>query len=311
MKAETKGYVARILSQPKLLLAATVFFVLLTIGIDQELKRWASGLLFPVDYGFIRVFAFGNRGVFGGYLADLDPWIVRIFFSVLFGFLALGITLVIYFLREKDAPLLKSGLVVYVSGIFGNVWDRMVTGTVVDYAEIRLPLLSGMAYNFADLVVFLGAVLIAVAIFREAGALWYAKNQRQGYWVEPEFQTSFAFLLGLVGFAHFLVIAVYSFVFLKVYVGGASVATSALTPDRLIRDYLFGLGVIEGAALALTVAGSVVFSHRLVGPLLAFAQFVERRKKAGGGTSLVPFRARRADYFKKILESIADRLQSE
>jgi uncharacterized membrane protein len=166
-----------------------------------------------------------------------------------------------------------------------------------------------MAFNLADAVVLVGAIFIAVAIFREADALWYARNQRQGSWIEPGFQRGFGVSLVLLGFAHFFVIALYSFVFLKVYVAGA--AANPLGPDRVIRDYLFGLCVIEGAALALTFAGSVLFSHRLIGPLLAFAQFVERRKKAGISSPLPPFRVRKSDYFKSILETIADRLENE
>jgi signal peptidase II len=301
-----KNRTSWLFSQPKLLLALTALFVWVTVAFDQMMKGWASDLIAPVDFLCFRFFPYGNSGVFGGYLAELDPWVIRIFFSVLAGFLALGIALLLYFLRPKNAPILKAGLVVYVAGIFGNVWDRMTTGTIVDYAVIRLPGLSGMAFNFADAVVFVGALLIAVAIFREANVLWYAKDQRQGYWVSPGFQTGFALALALLAFAHFCVIALYSFVYLKVYV--ASGATNPLGPERIIHDYLGGLAVIEGAALVLTVAGSVVFSHRLVGPLLAFGQFVDRRKRAAPDAPVARFRAREADYFKDILEGIADRL---
>lgn len=299
----------RFLAQPKYLLALIAVFVAVTIGVDQSLKSWASTLLFPVDILFFRFYAFGNNGIFGGYLADLDPRIIRIFFSVLFGFLALGVALGMVFLRRKETPILKTGLVVYVAGIFGNVWDRMSTGTVIDYAVVNLPGLSGMAFNFADAVVFTGAVLIAVAVFREADALWFAGDKRQGYWVEPNFQRGFAVSVVLLGFAHFFVIAVYSYVFLKVYVGGGG--ATPFGPDRVIRDYLIGLAIIEGAAMILTFAGSVFFSHRLVGPLMAFGQFVERRKRAGISSPLPPFRARRSDYFKEILEGIAERLENE
>lgn len=300
----------RLFDDPKVLLGAIALFVCLTVAADQGLKAWAMGLAFPIESRFVRFFPVGNRGVFGGYLADLDPWIVRIFFSVLFGFLVCGAVLVATILRHKRAPILKAGLVVYFSGVFGNVWDRMTTGKVVDYATIRVPGLSGMAFNFADGVVLGGAILIAVAIFREADALWYAKDQREGYWVEPRFQRAFASLLLILGFAQFAVIALYSFVFLKVYVAGAP-AAAPLSPDRVVRDYLFGLCVLEGAALALTFAGSVLFSHRMVGPLIAFEQFVARRKRAGLSAPLPPFRVRRSDYFKDLLESIAERLENE
>jgi len=305
-----KKTISRLLSRPNLTIAATATFVFVTILTDQALKGWASSLQAPTDFLFFRFFPYGNAGVVGGYLSGLDPWVIRIFFSVLFGFLALGVALSLYFLNHKKTPILKVGLIVYVSGVFGNVWDRMTTGEVVDYAILQIPGFSGLAFNFADLIVLAGAILIATAIFREADELWFAREKRQGYWVEPAFQKSFAFSLVLMGFAQFFVIALYSFVFLKVYVGAGAV-NDGITPDRVIRDYLIGLTVIEIAALALIFAGSVLFSHRLVGPLMAFAQFVERRKRAGISSPLPPFRVRRSDYFREILEGIAERLEND
>lgn len=296
----------RIFSKPNLLIALTAIFVVLTIGIDHELKAWAAGLTAPLELLCFRFFPVLNPGVFGGYLSDLDPWIIRIFFSVLFGFLALGIALGLYFISHKNTPILKVGLVIYVAGVFGNVWDRILTGTVVDYLSFRVPRLSGMAFNFADFVVFAGAVLIAISIFREGDELWFSKNMRLGYWVSPTFQRGFAFSLVLLGFAHFLVIALYSFVFLKVYVGMGEVSQ-----DRVIQNYLVGLSVIEGAALILTFAGSVLFSHRLVGPLIAFGQFVERRRTRTAISPTPTFRMRRSDYFRDVLEAIAKDLDRD
>lgn len=294
-------------ANPKSLILATALVVVWTIFVDQALKGWAVGLETPLELAGIRFSPFENPGVFGGYLADLDPWIVRIFFSVLFAFLAAGVALVLYLLRHRDTPLLKTGLIFYVAGVFGNVWDRMSTGAVVDYAQIHLPLLNEMAFNFADAVVFLGAVGIAIALFREGDALWRWKDQRKGYWIEPNFQRGFAFTLMAFGFAHFFAIAIYSFVFLKVYVAGP---TGPIPSSRVVRDYLFGLAVIETAALALTFAGSVFLSHRMVGPVVAFGQFVDRRKKAeAAGAPAEKLRLRESDAFKSLLEGIADRIE--
>ncbi len=292
----------------RFLLACVLIAVLLTIGIDQSLKRWAGELAEPVERMGMVFFPFGNNGILGGYLADLDPWIVRIFFSVLFGFLCLGAILLIHFLRNQDTPWLKSGLIVYLAGVFGNVWDRMTTGTVVDYIIFPLPWLDGIAFNFADGVVAIGFVLIAGAIFKEADELWYNENQRRGYWIEPRFQKSFAALVALVGFAHFVVIALYSFVFIKVFVS-PDASASAMGAERILRDYFFGLAVIEGAALVLTVAASVVFSHRMVGPLFALENHVELLATREPDEKIFPFRVRRSDYFRSVLESIVSKIE--
>jgi lipoprotein signal peptidase len=77
-----KNLVSKLLSRPNLTIAATGIFVFVTILLDQALKSWALGLSEPTDFLFFRFYPYGNSGVIGGYLSGLDPWIIRIFFSV-------------------------------------------------------------------------------------------------------------------------------------------------------------------------------------------------------------------------------------
>lgn len=276
-------------------------FIGLTILIDQLLKSWALGLTTPAEILGLQFFPIGNNGIFGGYLADLNPWIIRIFFTVLFAFLSIGTMLVMHFLKDQRVPLFKTGLIVYVSGIFGNVLDRMKTGSVTDYILIPTGGEDGMAFNYADLMVLLGFITILIALFRESAQLWFRENKRQGFWVEPRFQLHFGLVAAFIGFAHFFVIAIYSYVFLKVFVT-STVSVTELGPERIIRDYLFGLLVIEGVALILSFAVSILISHRLVGPILALEQFLVRKTTQGEESTL---RLRRTDYFRERLEFIA------
>lgn len=273
-----------------------------TLITDQALKLWALNLDLPLKTLGLQFFPVGNRGVLGGYLADLDPWILRIFFTVLFGFLCIGTALAIHFLKEKPIPILKTGLVIYVSGIFGNVLDRMRTGRVIDYILIPTGGGEGMAFNFADLMVFIGFILILVALFRESGQIWYRDNKRQGLWVEPRFQLHFGLLTAFVGFAHFFVIAIYSYVFLRVFITSTE-SVAALGPERIIRDYLFGLFVIEGVAILLSFISSIIVSHRLVGPIVALEQFIKRKLTTENSGRL---QLRSTDYFRERLGAIAD-----
>lgn len=293
-------------NRPKtLLFGSTALFIGIAL-IDQLLKKWAYGLVSPVEFGFLKFFPFENSGVFGGYLADLHPWIIRIFFSVLFGFLCLGGFFVVHFLAHKPVPRLKWGIMIYIAGVLGNVWDRMSTGKIVDFIVFDLPFANGMAFNFADFVVVAGFVLILISVWKDAHALWFEGNQRQGHWVEPRFQKGFGALLVLVGFAHFAVIALYSFTFLKVFISGETDLAS-LNPDRIILDYLVGLFVIEGGAILLTFAISILFSHRLVGPLIALEIYV-RRIFDGTQKPEEGLRLRQGDYFGGMLDTIANRV---
>lgn len=282
--------------------ALGILFFCVVLLTDQTLKSWALSLGTPAEILGLKFYPVGNSGVFGGFLADLDPWIIRIFFTVLFGFLCVGTALTMHFLRHKPVPFLKLGLIVYVSGIFGNVIDRMKTGVITDYILIPTGNGDGMAVNFADVMVFFGFILILLALFRESEEFWFRKNKRQGLWLEPRFQLHFGLLTTFVGFAHFFVIALYSYVYLNVFITTTeSIAT--LGAERIIRDYLFGLFVIEGAAILLSFSISIIVSHRLVGPIVALEHFL-RRKLAKDDTSAL--RLRRSDYFRGRLTAIAD-----
>lgn len=288
-------------NRPSTLLFGSILLFVFVVALDQALKSWAYGLTAPEDVAFIRIIPFENAGVLGGYFSDLHPWIIRIFFAVLFGFLCVGGSLLIHFLRHKPVARLKWGILIYLAGVMGNVWDRITTGRIVDFMIFRLPFLEGMAFNFADLFVFLGFVLVVIAILKDSDAIWFKNDTRQGHWVEPRFQRAFGFLLVLVGLAHFFVIAIYSFAFLRVYVGG----DAPTAPDRIILDYLIGLLVLEGGAIIITFGASILFSHRMVGPLIALEKFVERLAESKDGKADTVIRLRRTDYFRDKVEWIA------
>lgn len=296
-------------NRPKALLIGGFALFVVIAALDHLMKHWALELTSPIDFGFVRFFGYTNEGVLGGYLSELHPWIIRILFSVFFGFLALGAVLIIHLLEHKPVARLKWGIVVYLSGILGNIYERMASGKVTDFAVLELPGAGEMAFNFADLVVLIGFVLIAISILKDAKLIWFEGSQRRGHWVEPRFQGGFGLLFVLVGFAHFLVIALYSFTYLKVFIT-AEGSTGLLDADRIIFDYLLGLFFLEGCALFLTFAASVFFSHRIVGPIIALDLFTKRMKEEGHKRT-TEFTLRRGDYFSGLLRSIANRLRSE
>lgn len=293
-------------SRPRnfLLWNSVVFFMV--VGVDQLLKSWAVSLDVPLTWGIFTILPVGNTGIFGGYFADLDPWILRIFFSVLFGFLCLAAILLVHLFKHKQIPLMRTGLALYLAGILGNVWDRISTGMVVDYFLVGVGTDMTMAFNFADAVVGVGFVYIVRSIFREADALWHPQRIRRGYWVNSFFQKNFGMFLMMIGFSHFLVIALYSYAFLKVFVTGY--AGSTMTSEQIIRDYLLGLGILEGVGLLLTFGVSILFSHRLVGPLIALDLHLE--KKVSGDLPLPELRLRKGDYLREIVESMGAKINA-
>lgn len=105
---------------------------------------------------------------------------------IMFSFLSLfALSLVIYYLikSRKEHPLLQIALSLILGGAVGNIFDRMVYGSVVDFLDfeffdISLPTIKFLFINFegyhmtrwpvfniADSAVTCGMILIVISIF--------------------------------------------------------------------------------------------------------------------------------------------------
>ena len=279
--------------------------------IDKWLKSLVASGSLSLSESWIVITPHFNEGVLGGLFADLHPWIIRIFFSVLFGFIALLTSLFLYFLRHKEVPRLKYGIVLYVSGILGNVWDRAATGRITDFLTLNLPLMRHYALNFADLVLLTGLALIIASFIFDNRLIWFNQNQRRSLIIESRFQFGFSAFLVFMAAMGALIVAIYSFTFLKVYLDPSVTAPAGA---EIIRDYLLGLVIIEVGFLLITLGVGLIFSHRMAGPIYAFERYIERivgKREAGSDPEV--FRLRNMDHFKsleKTAEQILERLRT-
>ncbi len=103
-----------------------------------------------------------NTGAFLGLGRNWNPWVKRIFLQ--------GIPMVVMLflvgrllVRSRTGHLLAIGLGCIVGGGLGNLWDRMVSGSVTDFLQIRLgPLHTGI-FNMADVSVTTGLLIVVLA----------------------------------------------------------------------------------------------------------------------------------------------------
>ena len=74
------------------------------------------------------------------------------------------------FLNATD-KLQKIALMLIISGGFGNFIDRLISGSVTDYLYLHLGSTSLFIFNFADLLITIGACII---IF-----VWLSGNEQK------------------------------------------------------------------------------------------------------------------------------------
>jgi signal peptidase II len=139
-----------------------------TIGCDRVAKTAASDVLRdgpPRDYagGLLRLGYAENTGAFLGLGGDLDPTL-RI--GLLGIAAAIGIAVTAAVLLKRHAEVRSCTFVavtLIVSGGAANVFDRLVRGYVVDFAIVGLgPLRTGV-FNFADVAITAGALMLLFA----------------------------------------------------------------------------------------------------------------------------------------------------
>ena len=117
----------------------------------------------PVIKGFFSIVHSENRGAAFGMFADSTSFL-RPFFLIA---LSLGVMVFITILLLKPGQgglgsswYLRFGLACVLGGAFGNVYDRLLRGSVTDFLEFYFGSYTFPAFNIADSAITVGAALL-------------------------------------------------------------------------------------------------------------------------------------------------------
>ena len=138
---------------------------------DQASKAWATAKLKPVGVIEVwpEVFRFSyalNRGVAFSLFADVEfniKWVLAAISGV-------AAVLVMYYLSKtpRSEHLMSFSLALLLSGIVGNLIDRVRLGEVVDFIEFHWRnQFIWPTFNIADATICIGAVLLGFVLMRE------------------------------------------------------------------------------------------------------------------------------------------------
>ncbi|MGI9243446.1 MAG: signal peptidase II [Verrucomicrobiales bacterium] len=146
------------------------YILLLTIPLyvlDQLTKAWVVKTI-ELNYGHIRVTSFfnlthiRNEGVAFG-MANGSPWA-----NVVFGFVSFAALIVISVLWIKGSfpgVISKVAAALLISGILGNLTDRLARGSVVDFLDFHWGAKHFANFNVADSCICIAAGLIFISAF--------------------------------------------------------------------------------------------------------------------------------------------------
>lgn len=115
-----------------------------------------------------------NPGAFFGWLSDLEPTLKGIFLSLLpsLAILAILFTVLTKLHLPKSTVI---GLSFIIGGGIGNIYDRIVHGSVTDFLHIDIGLFKTGIFNMADVSIMMGMAIVLLSI-------WQARSNENVEW---------------------------------------------------------------------------------------------------------------------------------
>ncbi len=140
----------------------------LVIGLDRVTKWTIAHRLslydsVPVIPGFFRIIHTENRGAAFGLFAD-SPSEWKVGLLILFSVVALLIVSALLWKNSHRLTTTGVGLSLILGGALGNLWDRLISGHVVDFLLFYVGQYQWPAFNVADSAIVIGAGLLVFEI---------------------------------------------------------------------------------------------------------------------------------------------------
>jgi len=140
----------------------------------DRLTKWlaenylSSSEALVVIPGFFNLLRTENRGAAFSLLAGVEGPLGAGLLIVLSTLAVLAISIVLW-RTSKSAyknPSLRFGLALILGGALGNLFDRVVRGAVIDFAELYAGSFHWPAFNVADAAITLGAFVALLDMWR-------------------------------------------------------------------------------------------------------------------------------------------------
>jgi signal peptidase II len=140
---------------------------LCVFGLDRLSKTWVQQRLSAWDVwtvipGFFNIVRSENRGMAFSLLADAPEGVRLILLVGLSGFL---LCLVVYMLWHAQQRLQRLALLLILGGALGNLYDRILRGSVTDFLDFHIGDYHWATFNIADSAITVGAILMAAELW--------------------------------------------------------------------------------------------------------------------------------------------------
>lgn len=148
-----------------------ISIVLLNIGLDQFSKHLVRHYIYPyANHSFLNghfiLTRVENTGAFLS-LGDQIPYVLRIILLSVIPSAVLIWAVAMLIRRVDFNKMALIGLCCIVGGGAGNVYDRVVNGSVTDFLYINFSIIHTGVFNIADLSITTGVFLVLISLRRK------------------------------------------------------------------------------------------------------------------------------------------------
>jgi signal peptidase II len=145
------------------------FVISLVVLVLDRLTKWLVETnislhdTIQVIPGFFRLTHVENRGAaFGLFAESPSEW--KVGMLVLFSLVALVVVSALLWRNSHAFSMTGTALALILGGAVGNLWDRLLSGHVVDFLDFYLGTYHWPAFNVADSAIVVGATLLVAEI---------------------------------------------------------------------------------------------------------------------------------------------------
>lgn len=254
--------------------------------LDFYTKNWAKNLETSIDLKFIKFDLVYNSGFIMGWLSQ-TPQNAKMTIIATMGTIVFGSYTIFAIFAHKASIHLRIGASFLISGIIGNVTDRVAGDAVVDFITHSFGSFHTPIYNLADFFQWVGYALITFGIYQESKNFLFKKDLRNNFFINKNFQIRSSLLLAFISFFVGLVFIVFGFTFFKDEFNSS------------FSNFYFAssLSLLFFLSLIVFLVG-LVLSHRIAGPIYATFKYLNESFEG----HKPPLKLRTNDEFKEIFE---------
>lgn len=150
---------------------AIIVILAVNIGCDQISKSIVRNRIdgherIAVVENYVTLMRVENEGAFLS-LGDSLPRVVRFIFLSLFPLAILGFGIGYLFTRKNLSKSMLLGFAFVIGGGIGNLYDRLVYGSVTDFMHIDFVIFQTGIFNMADVSIMTGMAIVIIGSFME------------------------------------------------------------------------------------------------------------------------------------------------